>query len=208
MKSIELKYFRKLIDELTNVANLCEFNFVRHSATELNKSQIVQGGNITRDQSIYPISEEDKEKCKRILQCNNFEAAYISSAKRTEETCTLITDAKKKVIPELDEINWGDEIDGRKKGRSYDILNEIWIESNIFYDSKSYNGESMIEFLERMCIAIEKICKDIVKYKYKSIVIVGHGFFFGILFSLLYDQEISLKQKLKNLEHRQLTFNT
>lgn len=203
MRTVEAA--KRLYNQLARIEHTSEINFVRHAKTILNKNGIVQGGDNTVDQTIYPIELHVVIRT-MVIKETEFDRIYSSNALRAKETAFLINqESSHQIIPELNEINWGIEVDGFKKADEYELLNKSWLEHKGLESLKCEGGESLEEFLDRMIISITKIVDDIVKYKFRSILIVGHGFFFGILFGLLYDGDISLKHKLGNLELRKIS---
>jgi broad specificity phosphatase PhoE len=146
--------------------------FVRHAEAEGNAFRRFHGWTDS------PITEKGHAQAKNVaerLKDVPIDVIYSSSMRRTIQTCEYI--AKVKNLPiirtdKLKEINGGDWEDKR-----WDELAEIWPQENETWENQPHahkmpNGESMVEFLERLLGEVHKIIDD---NKGKNVCIVTHG---------------------------------
>lgn len=146
--------------------------FVRHAEAEGNAMRRFHGWT---DSSITEKGHAQAQSVAQRLKDVPIDVIYSSSMKRTLQTCEYI--AKVKNLPiirtdKLKEINGGDWED-----KTWDELPGKWPLENETWENKPHlhrmpNGESMVEFQERLLNEVNKIIDD---NKGKNICIVTHG---------------------------------
>ena len=80
---------------------------IRHGETEYNKQGIIQGSGIDSD-----LNETGRKQAEQFYQAYHhigFDAIYTSELKRTQQSVASFAqrDIPIRVLPELNEINWG-----------------------------------------------------------------------------------------------------
>jgi len=146
--------------------------FVRHAEAEGNLYRIFHGwtdGSLTEKGHVQAklVAERLKDVPIDIL--------YSSSLKRTLQTAGYIAEVKNLPIirtDKLKEINGGDW-----EGRRWEELPKLYPHENDTWENQPHihqmpNGESMVEFQQRIIKEVEKIISDNVG---KNVCIVTHG---------------------------------
>ena len=135
--------------------------FVRHGQTNLNNPRRMQG---ISDMELNDTGRKQANEIRQIIENKNIDLIIVSPLKRAVETANIINSNmnKKIVIDErITEMNYG-TLEGELYCKDY------W---NIDYDYKSINGESILDFQERIYNFIEDIK---AKYRENNILIVAH----------------------------------
>lgn len=145
---------------------------VRHAEAEGNFKRLFQGWT---DGEITEKGHVQARKVAERLKDFPIDILYSSSLKRTLQTAGYIAGVKNLPIirtDKLKEINGGDW-----ENVPFDILPQRWPEESYTWDNKPHihqmpNGESVVEFQERLIKEIEHI---IHQHAGKNICIVTHG---------------------------------
>ncbi len=153
--------------------------FLRHGQTNWNLENKIQGSSDTmlNDQGI----EQAKKLAKNILKSNhNICKIYTSKQMRAIDTAKILSlymTVDYEVVEGLEEINFG-EWEGLSWNEIKDKFPEEYIKwcNNRRY-SKSHQGESYQEMLERVLKAI----KNIISKNRENVIVVTHS---GVIMAL------------------------
>lgn len=150
--------------------------FVRHGVTDWNLDKRVMG------QLNIPLNEEGRHQAKSVglvLEKYNIQYIFSSDSARAWETTQLIAQRLKRKgndikiikLPELRERSMGE-----LEGRYYEEIRPLFFTNGRYrHDFRPANGESAIDFAERVAKALEKI-KNYHEWKDSDdILIVTHG---------------------------------
>lgn len=119
------------------------------------------------------------------------EKYYTSGAKRANETLEILyPKVEYECIKEFFEYNFGDF-----EMKSYEMLkeNELYIKWIMDIEGKvsGFNGESKVEYRERISNAFNSFINKCSLEKLKSVLIVSHGGTIGTILELFYSNEKS-----------------
>ena len=162
---------------------------VRHGQTIWNKERRMQGWMDS------PLTEEGIEgaiKLGKRLENVDFDMVYSSPLGRTQATTKHILGAKKSPIVLLDDLK---EINlGGWEGEEFTLVeaNHKDRMEKLFYDPENYeaiDGENYSHVYERA----ERAFEEITKNPYEDVLLVSHGIWINVFFSLL------KKKKIKEL---------
>lgn len=153
-------------------------NFIRHGLTEANvNGQYAGVSNI-------PVCEEGKQRLKALK--NNYQypkvgSYYSSPLVRCRQTCDIIYPGVSPIIiDDLKECNFGDwEMKTPKDLEGNQMYNE-WLKSG--QQLKPPNGESGIDFKNRICTAVEKLIETLMREGTTSSAVFAHG---GVIMMIL-----------------------
>jgi len=172
---------------------------IRHGQTDYNKRGIVQGSGV--DTNLNHIGELQARAFYQSYHHIPFEHIYTSSLKRTHQTVSpfLEKNIPTEVLPELNEINWG-ELEGKvpdefSKRQFYHQVSR-WKDGHL---NESVNGgETPLQMLERQ----KKGLKIIEKNTASPILICMHGRAMRGFLCLLTGQSLS---NMDNFPHDNLS---
>jgi len=178
----------------------------RHGQTDYNLKGIVQGSGIDADLNETGIAQGlafyDRFKD------HPFDKLYISALKRTAQSMKGFIDAgiDYEVIPELNEISWGDRegvpIDERNE-QYYQQMIKNWQDGHT--DMGIAGGESPDEVAARLKVGMEKIMENTDE---QEILICMHGRSMRVLLTVLLNYPVSTMDLFphKNLCLYELTY--
>lgn len=146
--------------------------FVRHAEAEGNLNRKFHGWT---DSEITKKGHVQAELVAKKLKDTHIDILYSSSLKRTLQTAGYISREKNLPVIKTDnlkEINGGDWED-----RTWEELPEIWPEEYDIWENKPHllkmpNGETMVEFQDRLIAEVRKIAEENIG---KTVCIVTHG---------------------------------
>lgn len=153
-------------------------NFIRHGLTNANING--QYAGITD----IPVCEEGikrLEKLKNSYKYPKVDAYFSSPLTRCKQTCGVIyPDANPIVIDDLKECDFGDwemktpnDLQGNEEYKT-------WLKSG--QQLKPPNGESGVEFRERICGALDSLVEKLMREGITSSAVFAHG---GVIMTLL-----------------------
>ena len=150
---------------------------LRHGETELNNNNILQGSDIDCDINKFGRIQSDKffKKYKNYP----FQKIYISQLKRTYQSVENFINLglPYDILEGLNEISWGEKQGQKDDIIEYKQLINSWLNGNL--NENFSNGESPLDVLKRINVAIKKIIKD----NFNDILICTHGRALRILLS-------------------------
>lgn len=172
---------------------------IRHGETEFNRQNIVQGSGVNMGLNDNGMKQAQMfyDYYKHIL----FEQIYTSALIRTHQSVAsfLSLGIPHTVLPELNEISWGD-FEGKKQNNEqkafYVNLLEEWRRGN--FHAKVPNGESPLEMQNRQSIAARIILEDT---KAKNILVCMHGRAMKSFLCLLLNRSLN---EMENFQHTNL----
>jgi len=167
---------------------------IRHAQAEGNVTRRFHGWT---DSGITDIGHKQAERTAERLRDVPIDFLYSSSMKRAVQTAEYIAKVKKLPIIQTDklkEINGGDW-----EGNLFEELPKKWPKEHSTWEYKPHlhkmpNGESMVEFQERVVKEIQYIVK---KHPGKNICVVTHGTVIKVL--LWYFHKFDLEEMV-NIE--------
>lgn len=184
-----------------------ELYLIRHGKTHCNENRLYCG---TSDIELSNIGKIELSELKDLSDLNSSyessltkledesvnifkypkcERYYTSGAKRANETFKILyPEVKYEVIKEFWEYNFGDF-----EMKSYEMLkaNEVYISWIIDSEGKvtGFNGESKLEYRERICTAFRSFLKACKSENIKSALLVSHGGTIGTILEMFYSNE-------------------
>jgi broad specificity phosphatase PhoE len=137
-----------------------ELFIVRHGETDFNRLNIVQGSGV--DKELNELGHHQARRFYEHYKHIPFKHVFTSALMRTHQSVASFIDngIKHTIIPELNEISWGDFEGKHQTPEQKAIYLETvkhWNSGNL--DAKIANGESPIEMQERQKIALQQILK-------------------------------------------------
>ena len=158
---------------------------LRHGETELNNNNILQGSDIDCDINKFGRIQSDKffKKYKKYP----FQKIYISQLKRTYQSVENFINLglPYDILEGLNEISWGEKQGQKDDIIEYKQLINSWLNGNL--NQKFSNGESPLDVLKRINVAIKKIIKD----NFDDILICTHGRALRILLSWIINNDLT-----------------
>jgi len=169
---------------------------IRHGETEYNRLGIVQGSGIDSDLNWRGKMQATAffNKYKAIP----FDKIYVSALRRTLQSVEgfIDTGIPYEIMPELNEISWGDfegiMLDRQRLKVYWEIVRE-WQKGNL--DISYRNAESPAAMQERQKIALEKIKSNT---GYKNILVVTHGRYLRAFVCLLLNYSLYRMDEFKH----------
>lgn len=146
---------------------------IRHGETEYNKQGIIQGSGIDSD-----LNETGRKQADQFYQAYHhigFDAIYTSELKRTQQSVAAFTkrDIPIRILPELNEINWG-VFEGLKgtpdSHKIYLAMTDDWKAGLL--DRSVEDGETPNELQRRQARGLEKIMAN---QSENQVLIAMHG---------------------------------
>lgn len=146
---------------------------IRHGETEFNRLGIVQGSGVDSD-----LNETGLHQSERFFdhyQRQTFDRIYTSALRRTHQSVKNFLDQgiPHTVLPELNEINWGDYEGKTSKDfwkEDYNRMVEEWKSGNFNY--RIPGGENPLELQARQKLALQHIMS---RPHEEQILICMHG---------------------------------
>ncbi len=160
------------------------FYMVRHGETTTNLDKIATG---QMDVLLTPKGIEQAEKCRKVIDAHSIHPDIIlcSGLQRTKQTAEIINKEIKSPLHQHSELN--EQSYGDWEGQEWADVH-LEIEK---YGENPINGETKIEFIERIVSAFEKL---LCHYDEETILFVTHaGVFEALLSKYKYRHE-----KIKN----------
>lgn len=171
------------------MSNSKRIYLVRHGQTAYNTKRIVQGRKIDAD-----LNETGQKQADLLYEAYKkipFDKLYVTSLKRTHQTAKGFIDAglKHEIMPEFDEMNYGDyegnSIDDFKvDGLTVQGISDEWEKGN--FDIFPKNGEALIDVLTREAEGLEKIMQN---EEERNVMICMHSRSIRIFLCLLLDMD-------------------
>ena len=157
---------------------------IRHGKTEANEKHLYCG------KSNIPLSEngiKELNDIKNSIKYPEYNKFFSSGAKRANETLEILY--SKKVYDEINEF-WEYDF-GDFEMKSYDMLKENKEYINWITDKDGQvscpNGESKIQYRERIKEAFNKFIEKCYKEGIGTVVLVCHGGTIGTILEIFYD---------------------
>lgn len=180
-----------------------EIHVIRHAKTLNNLDRRIQGRAAIHE-PILPVDNIDDQKAIDMYKNIEFDRVYCSPALRAIQTATLLGHVNINIIKNMNEISWGDiDLLSILDTASYAEINNIWFSTSQDNDieAKINNGESLLDFAERIVDTFSFIVKDARQSNAKKILLVGHGLWLGILLAMFDIHRInSLDYKPSHIE--------
>jgi broad specificity phosphatase PhoE len=176
--------------------------FVRHAEAEGNFTRVFQGWT---DGELTPKGHLQARLAAEKLRTVEIDVLYSSSLKRTLQTAQCISDIKNLPIirtDKLKEINGGDW-----EGQRWEDLPGKWPYEYDTWENKIHvhqmpNGESMIEFQQRLIDEVKYIAGDNTG---KNICIVTHGTAIRSLMAYFRHKELDEMQNIPWYDNTSIT---
>ena len=158
---------------------------LRHGETELNNNNILQGSDIDCDINKFGRIQSDKFFTK--YKKYPFQKIYVSQLKRTYQSVENFINLglPYDILEGLNEISWGEKQGQKDDIIEYKQLVNSWLNGNL--NEKFSNGESPLDVLKRINVAIKKIIKD----NFNDILICTHGRALRILLSWIINNDLT-----------------
>tara|TARA_B100001173_G_scaffold300394_1_gene299895 strand:- start:117 stop:710 length:594 start_codon:yes stop_codon:yes gene_type:complete len=165
---------------------------IRHGETELNNNNILQGSDI--DCSINKFGKKQSHKFFKKYKEYPFQKIYISQLKRTYQSIEpfISLGIPYEKIEGLNEISWGEKQGVKDDIIEYKQLINLWLNGDL--NERFDNGESPLDVLRRLKIAIKKIIKD----DFKDVLICTHGRALRIMLSWIINKDLTQMNKYKH----------
>ncbi len=143
---------------------------IRHGKTEANVKRLYCGQT---DVPLCQIGREELEQLKKEIDYPEASHFFYTGMKRTKETLKLLYDREGIIVEDLKEIDFG-----IFEMKHYDELKETkefqsWIQN--FETMAPKNGESKIDFEERVMKGYQGVKEYLQTRECKEVVIVTHG---------------------------------
>lgn len=132
---------------------------IRHGQTDFNKKGIVQGSGI--DSELNETGYRQGTQFFNHYKNTGFKHVFTSALKRTHQTVEGFTrdlNIPHTILPELNEINWGDMEGAVPSEESTALFLEVinaWKNGDLTYNA--HNGESALAMYERQVGGLQKI---------------------------------------------------
>lgn len=173
-----------------------ELYLIRHGKTYCNENRLYCGSS---DISLSDLGKRELLEIKArsdmnkvdILKYPKCEKNYTSGAKRANETFEILyPEVKYEVIKEFCEYNFGDF-----EMKSYEMLKDEQIYIDWIMDNEGnitgFNGESKLEYRERISKAFKSFLYRCKLENVKSALLVSHGGTIGTILELFYSSHKS-----------------
>jgi probable phosphoglycerate mutase len=171
---------------------------VRHGETDFNRQNIVQGSGV--DKELNALGRLQAQKFYEYYHKIPFQHIFTSSLIRTHQSVEAFINngIKHSVIPELNEISWGD-FEGKRqtpeqKAIYWETVN-MWNNGDL--QAKITNGESPIEMQERQKIALNQI----INTEEEVLLICMHGRAMKSFLCLMLGESLT---KMEQFQHTNL----
>jgi probable phosphoglycerate mutase len=175
-----------------------ELFIVRHGETDFNRLNIVQGSGV--DKELNELGHHQAKCFYEHYKYISFQHVYTSALIRTHQSVASFIDKgiKHTIIPELNEISWGD-FEGKlqtpeQKAIYWETVNH-WNNGNLH--AKIANGESPIEMQQRQKIALQHI----LNAEEELLLICMHGRAMKSFLCLMLDEPLT---KMEQFQHTNL----
>jgi probable phosphoglycerate mutase len=171
---------------------------VRHGETDFNRQNIVQGSGV--DKELNALGRLQAQKFYEYYHKIPFQHIFTSSLIRTHQSVEAFINngIKHSVIPELNEISWGD-FEGKQQTPEQKAIYwetvQMW--NNGFLQAKITNGESPLEMQERQKIALNQI----INTEEEVILICMHGRAMKSFLCLMLGESLT---KMEQFQHTNL----
>lgn len=148
---------------------------LRHGKTDMNLRGRYQG------RTDAPLCPEGEAELLRMGIHPNMKKVFVSPMRRAIRTAELcFPNAAQTVVPDLREMDFGSF-----EGKNYEEMAEdaeyrAWVDG--MCRGKCPGGESMAEFIDRVCASFDAVIDQSIASEEKSIHIVAHG---GTVMALL-----------------------
>jgi broad specificity phosphatase PhoE len=171
---------------------------VRHGETEFNRQNIVQGSGV--DTNLNELGIKQAQAFYQSYQHYPFEHVFTSALKRSRQSVASFIEKgiPHTMLPELNEISWGD-FEGKQqtpeqKAIYWEMINN-WNNGDLH--AKIPNGESPFEMQQRQ----ERALNLILNLPESEILICMHGRAMKSFLCLLLNQSLT---KMEQFQHRNL----
>ena len=158
---------------------------LRHGETELNNNNILQGSDIDCD--INKFGRIQSAHFFKKYKDYPFQKIYISQLKRTYQSVENFINLGLpfEVLEGLNEISWGEKQGQKDDISEYKQLVNSWVNGNL--NEKFSYGESPLDVLKRLKLAIKKIIQD----NFNDVLICTHGRALRILLSWIINKDLT-----------------
>ena len=177
-----------------------EIYIIRHGETDFNRQGIVQGSGVDSD-----LNETGRLQARKFYEYYRhipFDKIYISALKRTRQSVDefILSGIPFEVIPELNEIGWGDyegKLQTPEMMKSYLEIIAGWREGKLHVAGTG--AETPLQMWERQKTALQKIMQHSHE---ERILISTHGRYLRAFLCLLTQKPLHL---MDDFEHQNLT---
>ena len=147
---------------------------IRHGLTEANKHFRYAG------RTDVPLCAEGIAAAEAVGGICEVKEVYVTPLIRTQQTARILfPEAEQRIIPELQEMDFGDFEDRNAQEMENDAAYRAWVDSDCL--TPCPNGDSMDRFAERVCAGFTQ-CIEAHQEKGTPAVFVVHG---GTIMSIL-----------------------
>lgn len=148
---------------------------LRHGKTAMNLHGRYQG------RTDAPLCPEGEEELLRMGVCPAVKRVYVSPMRRAVRTAALcFPNAEQIAIPDFREMDFGSFEGKNYREMADDPEYRAWVDG--MCRGKCPGGESMAEFIDRVCAAFDALAAEAIAAGEESIVITAHG---GTIMALL-----------------------
>ncbi len=176
-----------------------EIYLIRHGETDFNRQGVVQGSGVDSD-----LNETGRKQARSFFNHYRhlpFDKIYISALKRTRQSVDdfIREGIPFEVIPELNEIGWGDfegKLQTPEMMKEYQGIIDSWRTGALHRAGK--NAETPLAMMKRQKVALQKILKNESE---KRILISTHGRYLRAFLCLLSNTPLHL---MDDFEHSNL----
>lgn len=175
-----------------------ELFIVRHGETDFNRLNIVQGSGV--DKELNELGHHQAKLFYEYYKHIPFQHVFTSALIRTHQSVAgfINSGIKHTIIPELNEISWGD-FEGKlqtpeQKAIYWETVN-LW--NNGSLHAKITNGESPIEMQKRQKIALQHI----LNAEEELILVCMHGRAMKSFLCLMLEEPLT---KMEQFQHTNL----
>lgn len=221
-----IEIYKEFVGLFKYFPNGTKIFFLRHGQTDNNLNRIAQGARMT-ETVLNRTGLKQAHEAGRKLEMETMDFAFVSPAVRAKQTFEIarkyfVGDSNRTFeLPSLQEIDWGSDIDGIPMSESrYDELNTEWF--------KNKNTEFSVGDNESIASVFSR-CVESIKYSVRTIaeqletekfilpdenvrplqvLFTGHGFYFGLLLTILTERKLQLNCKPETGGCSVLTINT
>jgi probable phosphoglycerate mutase len=175
-----------------------EIFIVRHGETDFNRLNIVQGSGV--DKELNDLGHHQAKRFYDHYKHIPFQHVFTSALIRTHQSVAnfIVNGIKHTILPELNEISWGD-FEGKlqtpeQKAIYWETVNQ-WNNGDLH--AKITNGESPIELQQRQKIALQLI----LKAEEELVLICMHGRAMKSFLCLMLNESLT---KMEQFQHTNL----
>jgi len=171
---------------------------VRHGETDFNRQNIVQGSGV--DKELNALGRLQAQKFYEYYHKIPFQHIFTSSLIRTHQSVEAFINngIKHSILPELNEISWGDfegKLQTPEQKAIYWETVQMWNKG--YLQAKITNGESPLEMQERQKIALNQI----INSEEEVLLICMHGRAMKSFLCLMLGESLT---KMEQFQHTNL----